>query len=72
MSDYLHVGIMSLSMLLRFYFISHNIFVRSVSISGEWCVARHSIKYDKLPGYFIAFDLYDRLEKKLLFAKTLP
>jgi atypical dual specificity phosphatase len=27
---------------------------------GEWCVARHSIPYKKLPGYFIAFDLYDR------------
>ena len=27
---------------------------------GEWCIARHSIPYKKLPGYFIAFDLYDR------------
>mmetsp|Transcript_4416 Transcript_4416/g.10612 ORF Transcript_4416/g.10612 Transcript_4416/m.10612 type:complete len:1152 (-) Transcript_4416:225-3680(-) len=31
---------------------------------GEWCAARHSIKYDKLPGYFVAFDLYDRLQQK--------
>ncbi len=32
--------------------------------TGEWCVAKHSIKYNKLPGYFIAFDLYDRREQK--------
>mmetsp|Transcript_27157 Transcript_27157/g.85471 ORF Transcript_27157/g.85471 Transcript_27157/m.85471 type:complete len:146 (-) Transcript_27157:1139-1576(-) len=27
---------------------------------GEWCAMVHSLKYDRLPGYFIAFDLYDR------------
>ena len=27
---------------------------------GEWVVARHSIPYHKLPGHFIAFDIYDR------------
>lgn len=32
-------------------------------------MARHSIKYDKLPGYFIAFDLYDRLEQKFYSRK---
>lgn len=26
---------------------------------GEWVVARHSVPYQRLPGYFIAFDLYD-------------
>jgi len=35
-----------------------------ILLLGEWCVAKHSIKYDRLPGYFIAFDLYDRLEQK--------
>lgn len=29
---------------------------------GEWCVARHSVLYTKLPDRFIAFDLYDRLD----------
>jgi hypothetical protein len=24
---------------------------------GEWMMARHSVAYDKLPGYFIAFDI---------------
>ena len=26
---------------------------------GEWCVARHSILYDRLPDIFVAYDLYD-------------
>ena len=31
---------------------------------GEWVYMRHSIKYDNLPDYFVAFDLYDKIEKK--------
>lgn len=27
---------------------------------GEWLYAKHSIHYTKLPGYFMAFDVYDR------------
>jgi RNA ligase-like protein len=27
---------------------------------GEWCYARHSVRYDALPDWFLAFDLYDR------------
>ena len=27
---------------------------------GEWLVAKHSIPYNRLPGHFIAFDIYDR------------
>lgn len=27
---------------------------------GEWCYARHSIYYDRLPDWFLAFDIYDR------------
>jgi shikimate kinase len=26
---------------------------------GEWCAAKHSISYHRLPGYFVAFDLFD-------------
>lgn len=29
------------------------------SVYGEWCVALHGIRYDKLPSYFIAYDVYD-------------
>jgi hypothetical protein len=31
---------------------------------GEWLYMKHSINYVNLPGYFVAFDLYDRKEKK--------
>ncbi len=27
---------------------------------GEWCYAQHSIFYDRLPDWFLAFDVYDR------------
>jgi len=27
---------------------------------GEWCYAQHSIHYDRLPDWFLAFDVYDR------------
>jgi hypothetical protein len=26
---------------------------------GEWCYAAHSIHYDRLPDWFLAFDVYD-------------
>ena len=29
------------------------------SVYGEWCWARHGVHYDRLPAYFIAYDLYD-------------
>jgi len=29
---------------------------------GEWCAARHSLDYDKLPDWFLLFDVYDRAE----------
>ncbi|CAD85795.1 MULTISPECIES: RNA ligase family protein [Nitrosomonas] len=27
---------------------------------GEWCAARHSLDYNKLPDWFLLFDVYDR------------
>lgn len=27
---------------------------------GEWCYAVHSVAYDRLPDWFLAFDVYDR------------
>ncbi len=27
---------------------------------GEWCYAVHSVKYTRLPDWFLAFDVYDR------------
>jgi ATP-dependent RNA circularization protein (DNA/RNA ligase family) len=32
----------------------------SLVVFGEWCDARHSITYQRLPDRFIAFDVYDR------------
>ncbi|MHB8764694.1 MAG: RNA ligase family protein [Deferrisomatales bacterium] len=33
-----------------------------VILFGEWCAARHSLAYDRLPDWFVAFDVYDRAE----------
>lgn len=33
---------------------------------GEWLYAKHSIHYTRLPGYFMAFDIYDRVVGKFL------
>jgi atypical dual specificity phosphatase len=33
---------------------------------GEWLYAKHSIQYNKLPDYFIAFDLYEIACKKFV------
>lgn len=33
---------------------------------GEWMYAKHSIHYTRLPGYFIAFDLYDKHTKTFM------
>jgi atypical dual specificity phosphatase len=32
------------------------------TVYGEWMLALHGIRYDKLPAYFIAYDLYDQAE----------
>jgi ATP-dependent RNA circularization protein (DNA/RNA ligase family) len=31
---------------------------------GEWCWAVHSVRYTKLPDWFLAFDVYDRARKQ--------
>lgn len=31
---------------------------------GEWCHAKHSIHYTRLPDWFVAFDVYDRTAGK--------
>jgi hypothetical protein len=32
---------------------------RNHLLFGEWCYAVHSIRYDRLPDWFLAFDVYD-------------
>lgn len=31
---------------------------------GEWCFAVHSVEYDRLPDYFLGFDVYDRSQER--------
>lgn len=33
---------------------------------GEWCFARHTVKYKRLPAYFLAFDIFDWRAGKFL------
>lgn len=33
---------------------------------GEWCYAQHSIFYDRLPDWFLAFDVFDRESRRFL------
>lgn len=35
-------------------------------VYGEWLYARHSINYDRLPSWFVAFDVYDYNERKYI------
>ena len=37
---------------------------------GEWMYAVHSLAYDRLPGYFIAFDIYNKREAKFCSARV--
>lgn len=37
-----------------------------VTIYGEWMFAKHSIGYEKLPDYFLAYDIWSCDEKKFI------
>lgn len=36
----------------------------NLMLFGEWCVAVHSVEYDRLPDWFMGFDVYDRAEAR--------
>jgi ATP-dependent RNA circularization protein (DNA/RNA ligase family) len=36
----------------------------SLTVFGEWCTARHSLEYDRLPDWWLMFDVYDRSSKR--------
>jgi len=42
-----------------------------VILFGEWCYARHSIHYAKLPDYFVAFDIYLKDKEKFVSREEL-
>jgi hypothetical protein len=46
----------------------HDALGGSYILFGEWCYAKHTVFYDSLPHYFLAFDLYDK--KSNLFVDT--
>jgi len=31
---------------------------------GEWCYAQHSVSYDRLPDWFLGFDIFDKVSAK--------
>ena len=36
---------------------------------GEWCYAQHSVFYDRLPDWFLGFDIYDKRFDRFLTSK---
>ena len=36
---------------------------------GEWCAAKHSLEYDRLPDWWLLFDIYDREQGKFWSAQ---
>ncbi len=46
----------------KLYEVLHPNFI----LFGEWMAAKHSIEYNRLPGTFVAFDIYDTVNKKYL------
>lgn len=33
---------------------------------GEWCYAQHSVNYDRLPDWFLVFDVFDKRNSRFL------
>jgi hypothetical protein len=44
--------------------ILHEALNGRLALFGEWLFAVHSVRYRKLPDYFMAFDVYDRESKR--------
>jgi hypothetical protein len=36
----------------------------NLMLFGEWCFAVHSLRYEALPDWFLAFDVFDRREQR--------
>jgi ATP-dependent RNA circularization protein (DNA/RNA ligase family) len=44
----------------------HDVLGSSFVLFGEWCYAQHSIYYNRLPDWFLAFDVFDKTNGKFL------
>lgn len=40
--------------------------IKGYILFGEWCYAKHTIRYDRLPDWFLAFDIWDIHQRKFL------
>ena len=49
----------------------YNILDQNTILFGEWLYAKHSISYNNLPDYFLAFDLYNKKEDVFYSRKIL-
>lgn len=49
----------------RFFDVIHE----DLIIFGEWCAARHSLDYNKLPDWWLLFDVYDRRQHRFWSTK---
>lgn len=41
----------------------------SLTLFGEWCAARHSVAYDRLPDWFVVFDIYNSSTRRFWSTK---
>lgn len=41
-----------------------DVLAESLIVFGEWCAARHSLEYDRLPDWWLMFDVYDRVAQR--------
>lgn len=53
-----------IAIILDHYLNFIKVLTPDIVIFGEWLYAKHSIHYAELPGYFIAFDVFDKKEQK--------
>jgi len=40
-----------------------------IMLFGEWCFVVHSVRYQRLPDWFLGFDVYDRLSERFWSAE---
>ncbi|TRM70461.1 hypothetical protein BD626DRAFT_625633 [Schizophyllum amplum] len=81
-SHYVHAGSHAQFRALNIWLATHSAGLRNVLgcdaryperyvLFGEWLAARHSVGYSRLPGRFVAFDLYDRARDAWLGRKVM-
>lgn len=42
----------------------HRALGTTLILFGEWCYARHTVHYNALPDWFLAYDVYDRTSRR--------